>query len=81
MVKPIPEAEYPVLMSIVNSEYTDELDRILSARQNDDGSIICVGQDGIKQVACKIDDDGIKLGEPLVDYEGLFGGAPTRRRT
>ena len=29
----------------------------------------------------EIDDDGIKLGEPLMGYEGLLGGAPTRRPT
>jgi circadian clock protein KaiC len=28
-----------------------------------------------------IDDDGIKLGEMLTDYEGLLGGRPTRRRS
>ena len=27
-----------------------------------------------------IDDDGIRIGEMLADYEGLLGGRPTRRR-
>jgi circadian clock protein KaiC len=27
-----------------------------------------------------IDDDGIKIGAVLIDYEGLLGGRPTRRR-
>ncbi len=28
----------------------------------------------------QIDGDGIRIGEPLPDYEGLLGGRPTRRR-
>jgi hypothetical protein len=37
-MKTISQDEYSVLMSIINSEYTDELDRILSARENDASS-------------------------------------------
>lgn len=52
---------YPILISIINESYTDELDRISSARENDDGSILVVGIDGGKQVACKISDDRIRI--------------------
>jgi phage gp29-like protein len=57
----IPETEYKALADIINREYTDGLDRVLSAQENDDGSIVCVGQDGIKQLECEITDTRIKF--------------------
>lgn len=57
----IPVSEYPTLLGIIDNHYTNGLDEILSARQSDDGSIICVGRDEAKQIAIKITDEGIKL--------------------
>jgi hypothetical protein len=58
---PIPQAEYPELIDIINETYTDELDQILAAEVADDDSIVCVGQDGIKQIAVKITDTDIQI--------------------
>jgi phage gp29-like protein len=74
MTKPIPATEYPILISIVNESYTDGLDRILSARENDDGSIVCVGQDGVKQVACKITDTKVEI--RLLNPDQVKGDSP-----
>ena len=52
---------YPLLRSIIDESYTDGIDRITSARENDDGTILAVGVDGTKQIACKISDDNIKI--------------------
>jgi hypothetical protein len=57
----IPSSEYPAILSIVNSHYTDGIDRLDNARLNDDGSLICVGIDGNKQVAAKITDTKISI--------------------
>jgi phage gp29-like protein len=71
----IPLSEYPTLMSIVNESYTDGLDRILNAQINDDDSIVCVGQDGIKQVACKITDTNVSI--RLLNPDQIKGNSPT----
>jgi hypothetical protein len=57
----IPSSEYPAILLIVNSHYTDGIDRLDNARLNDDGSLICVGIDGNKQVAAKITDTKISI--------------------
>lgn len=58
---PIPQAEYPELIEIIAEAYTDGLDRILAAEVADDDSILCVGQDGIKQIAVKIADGNFQI--------------------
>jgi phage gp29-like protein len=57
----IPLSEYPTILAIANSHYTDGIDRLDNARLNDDGSLICVGIDGGKQVAAKITDTKISI--------------------
>lgn len=52
---------YPLLTSIIDESYTDGIDRISSARENDDGTILVVGVDGTKQIAAKISDGNIKI--------------------
>jgi phage gp29-like protein len=75
MTTAIPQSEYPALISIFNESYTDGLDRILSAQINDDESIVCVGQDGIKQVACKITDTNTSI--RLLNPDQIKGDSPT----
>jgi phage gp29-like protein len=67
----IPETEYPGLAEIINREYTDGLDRILSARENDDGSIVCIAQDGVKQISCEITDTRIRF--RLINPQSIAG--------
>ena len=52
---------YPLLISIIDESYTDGLDRISSARLNDDDTVLVVGIDGAKQIGVKISDLNIKI--------------------
>jgi hypothetical protein len=58
MIEPI---YYPLLISIIDESYTDGLDRISSARLNEDGTALVVGMDGAKQIGVKISDSNIKI--------------------
>jgi hypothetical protein len=68
----IPQTDYPELIDIINETYTDGLDRILAAEVADDDSIVCVGQDGVKQIAVKITDTDIQI--RLIDPNQIEGG-------
>jgi hypothetical protein len=57
----IPQADYPELIDIINETYTDGLDRILAAEIDDRDNIICLAQDGDKQLAIEITDSDIKI--------------------
>lgn len=57
----IKTSEYPDLIEIINETYRDEVERIISARFDDAGDIICVAQDGKKQLAVKISDSDIRI--------------------
>jgi hypothetical protein len=52
---------YPLLISVIDESYTDGLDRISSARLNDDDTVLVVGMDGAKQIGVKISDSNIKI--------------------
>jgi phage gp29-like protein len=57
----IPQSEYLALIKIINREYTDRLDRILSARIDDDDRVIAYAQDGIKRLKVEISDTQIRF--------------------
>ena len=71
MTTAIAETEYAALVEIINREYTDGLDQVLSAQENDDGSIVCVAQDGIKQISCEITDARIRF--RLINPQAVAG--------
>ena len=56
-MKIIPPESYPDLIGLINITYTDEVEQILSAGVDENGSIICLAQDGNKQLAIEIGDD------------------------
>jgi phage gp29-like protein len=60
-MKPIPETSYPNLIQLINQTYTDEVEQILSAGVDDNENIICLAQDGGKQLAIQITDTDIKI--------------------
>ncbi len=53
---------YPALMDLINETYTDRVEQILSAGIDDNGTVICVAQDGTKKLSIQIADTGIKIG-------------------
>jgi hypothetical protein len=57
----IPQTEYPNLIQIINREYTDGLDRILSAQIDNEDRIIAYAQDGSKRLRVEISDTQIRL--------------------
>lgn len=57
----IPPAQYPDLVRIINREYTDGLDRILSARIDEDDRIVAYARDGFKRIWCEISDTQIRF--------------------
>jgi len=61
MVITIPQTEYRNLIKIIDREYTDRLDRILSAQIDDDGRIIAYAQDGNKRLIVEISDTQIRF--------------------
>jgi Acetyltransferase (GNAT) family len=71
-LKPLDSAKsFYKKLGFVNREYTDGLDRILAARQNDDGSIVCIAQDGVKQISCEITDTRIRFRS--IDSQAVIG--------
>jgi phage gp29-like protein len=60
-MNPIPETSYPDLISLINQTYTDRVEQILSAGVDEAGNIICLAQDGSKQLAIEITDTDIKI--------------------
>lgn len=69
MPTPIPPYKYPKLINIINGTYSDGIDEIVSARTEDDKTILCICRDGEKQLAAKIttDEIAIKLLNPNPD--------------
>jgi hypothetical protein len=70
----IPEEAYPKLIVLINETYTDEVDRIISGRVDENDTILCIAQDGNKQLAVKITDKdiAIKLVSPVTDKTANF---------
>jgi phage gp29-like protein len=65
----IPVEAYPDLIQLINITYTDEVEQILSAGVEENGDIICLAQDGNKQLSVKIGDNiQIKLFNPTVQF-------------
>lgn len=60
-MKLIPPERYPNLIQLINKTYTDEVEQILSAGADENGTIICLAQDGNKQLAIEIGDDDIQI--------------------
>lgn len=60
-MKIVPTESYPDLIQLINITYTDEVEQILSAGVDDNGTIICLAQDGSKQLAISIGDDDIQI--------------------
>jgi hypothetical protein len=61
MPAPIPPYKYPKLINIINGTYSDGIDEIVSARTEDDKTILCICRDGRKQLAVKITSDEIAI--------------------
>jgi hypothetical protein len=61
MPTPIPPYKYPKLINIINDTYSDGIDEIVSARTEDDKTILCICRDGRKQLAVKITSDEIAI--------------------
>lgn len=62
MPTPIPPTEHSALAKIVNGTYLDKVEKILSARIEDDNdTITAVAQDGVKRLAVKITSSGISF--------------------
>jgi hypothetical protein len=57
----IPPVQYPDLIKIINREYTDGLDRILSAQIDEEDRIVAYAQDGFKRIRCEISDTQIRF--------------------
>lgn len=60
-MKLIPPDRYPNLIQLINKTYTDEVEQILSAGADENGTIICLAQDGNKQLAINVGDDDIQI--------------------
>jgi hypothetical protein len=60
-MKLIPPDRYPNLIQLINRTYTDEVEQILSAGADENGTIICLAQDGRKQLAIEIGDDDVQI--------------------
>lgn len=60
-MKLIPETSYPDLISLINETYTDRVEQILNAGVDDNENIVCLAQDGNKQLAIEITDNDIKI--------------------
>ncbi len=58
---PIPPTEYPILIELIDEVYTDRVDRIVNAEIDNDDNIICIAQDGPKQIAVKIDATSVQI--------------------
>ena len=52
---------YPDLISLINETYTDRVEQILNAGVDDNENIVCLAQDGNKQLAIEITDNDIKI--------------------
>jgi phage gp29-like protein len=57
----IPPVQYPDLIKIINREYTDGLDRILSAQIDEEDRIVAYAQDGFKRIRVEISDTQIRF--------------------
>jgi hypothetical protein len=60
-MKLIPPERYPNLIQLINRTYTDEVEQILSAGVDKNGTIICLAQDGNKQLAIEIGDNDVQI--------------------
>ena len=60
-INPINQAKYPKLISLINQTYLDGVEQILSAGIDENENIICLAQDGLKQLAIEITDTDIKI--------------------
>jgi hypothetical protein len=60
-MKLIPPERYPNLIQLINRTYTDEVEQILSAGADENGTIICLAQDGNKQLAIEIGDNDVQI--------------------
>ena len=76
--------DYSDLIAFIDRHYTDGIESISSARVNDDGSILCVGMDGDKQVAVKITDNNVEIrllnDESAAFKIGTAGALPTKKK-
>lgn len=73
-MNPIPTASYPDLISLINETYTDDVEQILGAGVDKSNNIICLAQDGSKQLAIEITNDDIKI--KLFNPTAQFSAAP-----
>jgi hypothetical protein len=82
-MKLIPPESYPGLIQLVNRTYTDEVDQILSAGADENGTIICLAQDGNKQLAIEIGDNDvqIRLFNPTAQFNQSKQNTPDRIAT
>jgi hypothetical protein len=60
-MKKILTDSYPALISLINETYADHVEQILSAGVDENENIICLAQDGLKQLAILISDTDIKI--------------------
>jgi hypothetical protein len=82
-MKLIPPERYPNLIQLINRTYTDEVEQILSAGSDENGTIICLAQDGNKQLAIEIGDDDvqIRLFNPTAQFAAPKQDTPDRIAT
>ncbi len=60
-MKQLPTNSYPALIELVNETYAEQIEEIIEAGVNASGNIICVAQDGERQISIEIADGGIKV--------------------
>jgi hypothetical protein len=59
-MKQLPTDSYPALIELVNETYAEQIEEIIEAGVDASGNIICVAQDGERQISIEIADGGIK---------------------